>query len=191
MNKFKLCLAFMLAFCLISCEKLKAVNRDLNIPKDVRENIDREISEYNDNVISKIIEVRDYSFRKSSIFCTHSVIEIKNAEFEKNEAPPDYINIISNLYCAEPLNRKSNKGTILDSSSELTNLSSIPVKYTVDLSEKSKPRILGFQLPRKMPLYVHDLKLYFNQEERDKINVFKVNNAEMNRRLIEKIRRNT
>lgn len=189
MHKSKLYLVFILgSFSLISCEPPEAKNNSLDIPKNIRENIDREIDKYNDNVVSNIIELRDYRFRKANIFCTHSNVEIKKSEFL-----PNHINVISRLYCAEPSQEKPKKGdksTSLDSYSGLTNLSDTSIKYTISLFNQNNPSILGFQLPRNAPFYEHDLKLYFNQDERNKISNYKLNNAEMNRGLKEKIRQN-
>jgi hypothetical protein len=162
--KSKLYLIFILtSFSLISCEQPKATNNSLDILKNVRENIDREINKYNDDVVSKIIELRDYKFRKANIFCTHSNVDIKKSEFL-----PNHINVISRLYCTESSKEKSKKdgkGTVLDSYFGLTNLSDIPIKYTISLSKQNKPFILGFQLPRNAPFHEHDLKLYFDENE--------------------------
>jgi hypothetical protein len=177
------------SFSLISCEQPKVTNDSLDMPENVRENLDREINKYNDDVVSKIIELRDYKFRKANIFCTHSNVEIKKSDFL-----PNHINVISRLYCAEPLKEKPKKdgeGTILDSYSGLTNLSDIPIKYTISLSKQNKPSILGFQLPRNAPFYEYDFKLYFNEDERNKIRDYTPNNVETNRRLKEKIRQNS
>lgn len=188
MHKSKLLILISISFGLISCTQPEIKDNSIRIPKNVQENIDREIDKYNNDVVSKIIELRDYRFRKANIFCSHSNLEIKKSDFL-----PNHISLVSRLYCAEPSKeklKKDSKNVISDSYSGLTNLSDIPIKYTISLSKQNKPSILGFQLPRNAPFYEHDLKLYFNENERNKIRDYTPNNAEINRRLKEKISQN-
>lgn len=166
----------------------------LDISESQRKDINHKIDVFNDNVLSHIIEIRDYRFRKvERLFCTHSIVEIIK---EKN--PSRIINVTAKLTCAESSNTSSSSAkdkprNDTDQSSndtgfysDLTNLSAFPVKYFMVESDNEMFNVNSFQLPRPNPFYLRDIDLYFTEEELERINATVLDNKVIGQKLRKK-----
>jgi hypothetical protein len=189
--KYKISTFFLFAFLFFfntSCSSSKRNSMELlDISKSQKEILDQKIDIFNDNVLSKIIELRDYQFRKvERIFCTHTIVEIR-----KEKPPSRIITITAKLVCAEPSsNLSSMKGKFGDDAKNyagLTNLSAFPVKYFIIKSDKNIFSVSSFQLPRPNPFYLSDTSLYFTDKEVEKINSTELNNKVASQKLRKKL----
>jgi hypothetical protein len=144
--------------------------------------INQAIDNYNDKTLSKIIELRDYNFRKiERLFCIHQIVKTR-----KEAKPSRFFNVTAKIYCAEV----DLKGGINGSSSDyknLSNLSLLPVRYLLVESKNGLFSVSTYELPRIEGFYQEDLVKFFTKEEINEIDSAKLSNEEIGDRLRKKV----